>query len=144
MALKRSGEDQHRTKLDECTNQEKILSTVDKSMKSVEEEISIYKRIIDDCTNIASFLAMTDYFYSKQDESKMKFIKSISKNLSVPFELIMKYTFDCEFNLDEHAEIVWILNDRSIVIQDDKDEFIASIQKKYSKCQVIRNPKDLE
>ena len=39
----------------------------------------------------------------------------------MPFESIMKFIYGCQFSLNEHAEIVWILNDKSVVIHDDSD-----------------------
>ena len=39
---------------------------------------------------------------------------------------------------------MWLLNSKSIIIQDDSEDFVNSIEKKYNKCQIIRNAKDLE
>ena len=113
-------------------------------METVEEKLTVYNNIFENSSKLSAFLALTDYYYSKQDRKKMNSVKKVSKDLPVSFEAIMKYIYECEFSLDEHAEVVWILNEKSVVIHDDRDQFAASIQKKYPKSVIFRNPKDLE
>jgi len=90
-------------------------------METVEEKLTVYNNIFENSSKLSAFLALTDYYYSKQDRKKMNSVKKVSKDLPVSFEAIMKYIYECEFSLDEHAEVVWILNEKSVVIHDDRD-----------------------
>jgi hypothetical protein len=106
--------------------------------------LSVFTAISENSRHIAVFLALIDYFYSKQDTSKCAAIREISHLLKVPYESIMKNIYGHEVALNEEAEALWLLHDKSLVLIDESEQFTSSIEKKDPKCHIIRNVKDLE
>jgi hypothetical protein len=50
----------------------------------------------------------------------------------------MLYLFECSVKINEKIGILWLFNDKSIIVEDDSEELALFIEKRYKNVHIIR------
>lgn len=122
MALRRHNEDRTRTAAEDIARIQKITAALAPPLQRIRTELQTATTISHHLPQVVVFLAVLEYFYTKQEAECDGAIEAAARSLPLAFEDIMECLFGCRVGLREKLGVLWLFADKSIIAEDSSGE----------------------
>lgn len=119
MSQRRVNEDRTRTNTEQINTLDKITLSTATFANTIQTQLASLNNIKDNIHQITVFIAFVEYFFNIGDKKYDSTIQNASTTLPLSFEEIMEALFNCRMKITEKIGVLWLLNDKSMIIEDE-------------------------